>query len=240
MIILSTIIPVYNKEKALRKTLESIVNNHEINDDEYECILVDDESTDNSTNICKEFCKKYSYFKYIRIFNDGYPYPSDARNCGLKYCEGKYIHFLDADDELCKTFYKDAIKILDTTDFDVFSRGNYSREENEKILHTWIPAKFTKYKWFGMPLCSNIFRNYIKEIKFENVFNEDIVYTWLAMWNKTYYDDTKNFNSIIYNLEYCEVSKHTNGLTWKINVANALSKYPQYPYKVQNNIIVKK
>ena len=64
MINFSLIIPVYNKEKVLQTTLDSIVENHDIPDEEFECILVNESSTDNSENICKVYSEKYKYIKY--------------------------------------------------------------------------------------------------------------------------------------------------------------------------------
>ena len=91
MVKLSTIIRVYNDEQYLKDTLQSIVEKHEIDDRLFECILVDDESTDKSPDICKDYCQKYPYFKYIRIFSDGTNNPANALNNGLRYSSGEYI-----------------------------------------------------------------------------------------------------------------------------------------------------
>lgn len=167
---LSTIIPIYNKSKALGQTLQSVVDNHQIDDSEYECILVDDESTDDSSEICKSFCKEYPYFKYLRIFNNGNRTPSDARNVGLRFCRGEFIHFLDADDTLCETFYPDGIGVMETTGVDIFLRGYYIRKEDGTRI-TFQPYTFTDIteRLFGPPLGSCIFRNYVKDIEFESI-----------------------------------------------------------------------
>lgn len=89
---ISIIIPVYNKEKYIKKCLESITNQTYKN---IEIIVINDGSTDNSENIIKEFAKKE---KRIKVFTQSNGGVSKARNQGLKYASGEYILFVDADD----------------------------------------------------------------------------------------------------------------------------------------------
>lgn len=90
---LSIIIPVYNKEQWVRTCLESVLQN-ELKD--WECILVNDCSTDNSLEILKEYVNKDPRFKLIDCpVNKGV---SAARNAGLDVAQGEWISFLDADD----------------------------------------------------------------------------------------------------------------------------------------------
>lgn len=235
---LSTIIPIYNKENALRQTLQSIVDNHEIDDGLYECILVDDESTDSSPAICKEFCDKYSYFKYIRIFNDGFHTPSNASNYGLDICKGEYIHILGADDTICKTFYKDGTRILDETMKDVFIRGYYERDN---IYDYICPFRPYLHDLHGQPICASIFRNYIKDIKFEPVLSQDVIFTWIAVHGHEYYDDRDNCNSFVYHREFSEVNKQPTALPFPQNVVQILQKYDSYKFKLnEKNEIVDK
>lgn len=91
----SIIIPIYNAEKYLNKCLDSVVNQTYTN---YEVIIVNDGSTDNSLSIIKEYTKD-KRFKVYSKKNDGV---SDARNYGLKYVTGDYICFLNSDDFLDK------------------------------------------------------------------------------------------------------------------------------------------
>ena len=88
----SVIMPVYNVEKYLRETLDSVVNQTL---DDYEIIVIDDESTDGSRNIIEDYCKKYNNIKAIYQKNKG---PSATRNRGIKMAEGEYIVFVDSDD----------------------------------------------------------------------------------------------------------------------------------------------
>ncbi len=94
----SVIIPVYNVEKYIRKCLDSIVDQM-ISKEELQVILINDGSTDNSADICAEYCEKYDYFELYNIENGG---QARARNIGLDIAKGKYIAYLDSDDTLSR------------------------------------------------------------------------------------------------------------------------------------------
>ena len=90
----SVVIPVYNVDKYLSCCLNSVINQTMT---DIEIILVNDGSTDNSEEICKEYEKKDSRVVYIKQENKGV---SVARNIGKKYSKGEYIIFIDSDDEM--------------------------------------------------------------------------------------------------------------------------------------------
>ena len=92
--LISVIVPVYNVEKYLRESVESVLAQTY---KELEIILVDDGSTDESGKICDEYASVDNRVTVIHKDNGGL---SDARNTGLKYSHGKYIYFLDSDDYL--------------------------------------------------------------------------------------------------------------------------------------------
>ena len=97
---ISVIIPVYNAEKYLNKTLESILK-QSLKD--IEVICVDDGSTDGSVEIIQSFIKKDDRVKLIRQNNQ---HAGSARNTGLKEAQGEYIHFMDADDYVLNYAYE--------------------------------------------------------------------------------------------------------------------------------------
>ena len=88
----SVIIPLYNKEKAIKQTLESVLNQ---GDFVSEIIVVDDGSTDSSASIVRAFDNPK--VKYFYKTNGGV---SSARNYGLKKANSVWIFFMDADDLL--------------------------------------------------------------------------------------------------------------------------------------------
>ena len=96
----SIILPAYNAELFLARTLTSIFS-QDFSD--YELLLVNDGSTDNTLDICKEFAAVYPQVKVIDKKNEGV---AVARNAALQAAQGKYILFVDADD----IFYPQALK----------------------------------------------------------------------------------------------------------------------------------
>jgi glycosyltransferase involved in cell wall biosynthesis len=94
-VLISFVIPMYNKEDYIRETINSIMNSCLINQFEsYEIIVVDDESTDNSYESIKDYIASND-IKYYKQVNQG---PSAARNNGLNKASGVYVIFVDADD----------------------------------------------------------------------------------------------------------------------------------------------
>ena len=85
----SIIVPIYNVERYLEQCIESVLAQDYQN---YELILVDDGSPDNSIDICVKYAKQYSNIVFIHKINGGV---SDARNAGIQIARGEYLMFLD-------------------------------------------------------------------------------------------------------------------------------------------------
>lgn len=131
-IILSIIIPIYNVEKYISQCLDSILLH---NLENCEIILVDDGSTDNSTNICKEYEKNNFFIKLYEKENGG---AADARNFGLNVSKGKYIMFIDSDDYLVnnKNFELLKSKLYENYDIIQYKMNYYYENKKElKILN---------------------------------------------------------------------------------------------------------
>lgn len=94
MVKLSVIIPVYNGEKYIEKTLDSLV---EQTVEDFEVIIIDDGSDDKTGEIIKKYCDEYVDFFYINQPHSGV---YAARNAGIKKARGEYILFLDCGDML--------------------------------------------------------------------------------------------------------------------------------------------
>ena len=121
----SIIVPVYNVENYLRQCIDSILVQTYKN---YEVILVDDGSTDYSSNICDTYFKEYSNIKVIHKKNGGL---SNARNTGLLEATGKYIIFIDSDDFwVDKDFLMNINNSISDEDLIIFNSFKYY--ENRK------------------------------------------------------------------------------------------------------------
>jgi len=90
----SIVIPIYNVENYVRKSIESVIYQTE---SDIEIILVDDGSTDSSGKICDEYASQDSRIRVIHKKNGGL---SSARNAGVKIATSEYVMFLDGDDYL--------------------------------------------------------------------------------------------------------------------------------------------
>jgi len=89
---ISVIVPIYNAEKYLNECIDSILN-QDFTD--FELLLVDDGSNDNSGQLCDEYAKKD---KHIKVFHKNNGGVSSARNLGIDNAKGEYIIFIDSDD----------------------------------------------------------------------------------------------------------------------------------------------
>lgn len=133
---ISIIIPVYNAEKFISKTLQSLI----VQFDEYsnfEIIIVNDGSTDDSNNIINKIIKDNKEID-IKLFDKKNEGVSIARNYGIEKSSGDYIVFLDADDELKKGALKKIGKVIEE-EYDLilfnYEYLDYWKNKKERILY---------------------------------------------------------------------------------------------------------
>ena len=125
---ISVIIPVYNTEKYVEKCLESLAK-QEMKD--FEVIIVNDGSTDNSENVIKNYMQSSKLnIKYLEKENGGL---ASARNYGVEKASGKYISFLDSDDYLDKNLFSELEKYIDK-DIDLIKFKMKTVDEKGKVI----------------------------------------------------------------------------------------------------------
>ncbi len=145
-LLVSIIIPNFNKEKYISETLDSIVLQSYSN---WEVIVVDDSSIDNSLRIINKYCKEDKRFRLIerKIEPKG---GSICRNIGLNNANGDLIIFLDSDDIFVSTTLEARVNIFKqyiNMDFIVFNMGTF-KEAIGDHSSAWRPKKYNHLKRF--------------------------------------------------------------------------------------------
>ncbi len=124
--------PVYNSGEYLKTAVESVLSQSLR---EIELILVDDGSTDGSSERCDEYAKEDSRVVVIHQKNGGI---CNARNAALKIAKGEYIGFSDHDDEFAKETYEKAYSFATTNDLDLVKFGHKTiKSQGNTVLKVW-------------------------------------------------------------------------------------------------------
>ena len=126
--LISIIIPVYKVEKYLPRCIESVLNQTYKN---FELILVDDGSPDNSGKICDEYALRDNRIKVIHKENGGV---SSARNTGIDAASGEYINFIDSDDWVPENSLEILINAILSNDADLSVGGYELRQIKAKKI----------------------------------------------------------------------------------------------------------
>ena len=111
--LVSVVIPMYNAEKFIDKCITHLVHQTYKN---LEIIIVDDGSTDDCVNVCKQWAKQDKRIKIISQENAG---PSTASNTGMDAAKGEWIHFHDHDDFVNLDYFEKMVNVATLTDADI-------------------------------------------------------------------------------------------------------------------------
>lgn len=174
---ISVIVPVYNVESYLEECIKSILMQSYTN---LEIILVDDESIDNSGNICDLYSNRDNRIKVIHKKNGGL---SSARNAGLKIATGKYISFIDSDDFLLdENAYSEMVDIIEKENSDlVFGDALRYYSANKKTSLNNLKER-------------EVFKNTLDSEELLLIcLDNDIIFTpvWLNLYKKELLDKNK-------------------------------------------------
>ena len=126
--LLSVIIPVYNSAAYLPRCVDSILA---AGIGGLEVLLIDDGSTDQSPEVCREYAAQHGCVRYYRQENAG---PSAARNYGLELAAGRYIAFFDSDDWVLPTPFADAVSRLERCGADIWASDFHRVADNGAVL----------------------------------------------------------------------------------------------------------
>lgn len=136
----SFVIPAYNVEKYISKTLNSLLSQ---TDKDFEIIVVDDGSTDNTYQVVKEMLQNSDFhdYKILRKPNGGV---SSARNVGIKHAKGKYIIFLDGDDYVSPKLVEKVKNVVLKNDVDMVCWKFQPVDESNKPTNYQFPQEGLK------------------------------------------------------------------------------------------------
>jgi|GEM_PF-839975 len=156
--LVSIVMPTHNREKTLPKAIDSVFKQTYHN---WELIIVDDRSTDNTKKLVEEYIKKDSRIRYVP--NTHRKGPGGARNQGLDIVKGEYIAFLDSDDEWLKHHLSESMKVLVYYDVGICLSLWYEHKSGElvKYREEWIQDAINSLKartennlcFFGKGFC---------------------------------------------------------------------------------------
>ncbi len=148
--LVSIIIPIYNRAHLIEETLDSIIRQTYLN---WECILVDDGSTDNTLEVLKNYNENDNRIKYYRRPSDRLKGANTCRNYGFELSKGEYINWFDSDDIMFENFIEDKISNFQNNIDAVVHRNKYSN---------YAITRFRKSKFYYTN-GKNIFFHYAME-----------------------------------------------------------------------------
>ena len=205
---LSIIIPLYNKQNYILKTVNSVLSQ---DFDDYEIIVVDDGSTDNSVKVVESITDIH-----IRLFRKENGGPSSARNYGARMAKGEWILFLDADDKLVPNTLSFAEKLIkQKKNVDVFTFNLYTERNNtlqiSRPFHATGRVYFPFLYWYLekiYPRTGNVIAK--RKVFLDNPYNEktfrheDTENTFCLMGKYKFYACEESL--FVYNQETLEAS----------------------------------
>lgn len=216
----SVIVPIYNAEKYLRKCIDSLVAQTYR---DVEIILINDGSIDRSSDICRDYNKKFSNIVYIEQENKG---EGGARNSGLKICKGDYVIFCDSDDELPPDSIEELMNNVCGVEMVV---GGIEKKDTDSLIQYKPSPKHVlgrfdvlesacKDSYFINPICCKLFRRDI--IIKNNIKFNDFKYGADTYFNYKYLrhvNSIKFISSIVYRVNVVDNSMSTRIVknSWK-------------------------
>lgn len=150
--LISIIVPCYNQAQYLSEALDSVMAQTYPN---WECIVVNDGSLDNSDEIARVYCDKDSRIKYLKQNNQGV---SIARNNGISHSSGEFILPLDGDDKIAPTYLEKAVAYFREHPRTkvVYSLTRFFGDSNE--LFQLPPYNYESMLWRGLIVCTAMYK----------------------------------------------------------------------------------
>lgn len=129
--LITIIIPTCNRAHLISETLDSVLLQTYKN---WECIIIDDGSTDNTADVVNKYIRKDSRFQYYNRPEERIKGPNSCRNYGFEISKGEYVKWFDSDDFMCSNLIESQIKVLNEKIECVVCKVAYYDFENDKKL----------------------------------------------------------------------------------------------------------
>lgn len=211
---ISIIVPIYNVEKYLDRCIKSILSQ---TFKDFELILINDGSTDESSNICEKYKGLDNRIVVIHKENGGL---SSARNVGLDIAKGKYIGFVDSDDYIDENMYYELYRSITKNNSDISICKFIKVYNNNKV---------------------NLINNNLLEVNYSNIEALQELYKnnsvdFIVAWNKLYR------SKLIKEFRYPLGRKHEDEfiihkLLYRCNKVTYINKELYYYYQRENSIM---
>lgn len=209
MPLISIVTPCYNASEFISQTIESVLSQSY---SDWEMIIVDDHSTDQSADIVKSYSDKDDRIVLLSTErNTGSP--AIPRNIGIDNSKGKYIALLDADDIWYPNKLADQLSLMQSKRCRISYTNGEMMDENGNILREMKKAEWVDYRRTlkrNELSCSSVMfeKESIGDLRFENRPKEDFVF-WIQLMNKTGLK-AYNTNSVLYAYRLVDNSRSRN------------------------------
>ena len=243
--LVSVIMPVYNAEEFLDKSVSSVINQTYKN---LEILLIDDCSTDNSYDILKEYANKDNRIKLFH--NKQNKHVSATRNVGIKNATGKYLYFIDSDDFIDNDYIEHLVKTAEKENADIVVNTNmYSCKNKRKKIH-YLTRQFRAtpkddYKILANKIfpsvCNRLFKREL-QTKYNILFPDEIKYLEDGYFNVLYFSVSNNISFISPNSYYYRNTTNDNSITSTLKqlliIPDTLFVFEnEYKFLKDNNIL---
>lgn len=168
MELVSVVVPAYNAEKTIERAVKSLQQQTYKN---IEIIIINDGSKDKTDDICRRLAEKDSRIQYRLIENGGV---SNARNEGISYCNGRYIAFLDSDDQMEPTMIEKMISFIDDT-VDLVCCGYKVITANDEVIFEQSPIQMKKTKSEAYMAVENLQLNTCMNSLWNKLFRSSVI-----------------------------------------------------------------
>lgn len=197
MVKLSVIVPVYNVENYIDRCLKSILSQRF---SDYEVILIDDQSTDNSFKIINEYSKEKRFKIIQNTKNIGL---SATRNVGISEARGKYIYFLDSDDWLTPDMFLVTMNIMENKNLDLLFFDFFLAQSKEKYISQNFYADRPNGEITSLQMLESIFLQRLGDYSWSRVVKRSVLTD-----NDIHYPaDTRVFEDLAVTYRVIENSK---------------------------------